>query len=262
MKKILLLIFILITNFFFSQKGIRLLYQYTYNIDSLNKNNIEKTLYFLDLHNDFSVFQKSEISSMKTEEDFSFSGNLIGNKIIRHYTSAFTNQYLYFSPDYFCIKNDKSFNWKILSDKGENILGYDTSKATVEAFGRKWTAWFTNEIPIQSGPYKFYGLPGLILKIVDNTNSHIFTAISLEKINLANVELEQDKKCINISSNEFKKIYLQKINNPIKNIINSEITKTEDGISGAELKRRMQESLNRQFRKNNNLLELDLLHAH
>lgn len=34
-----------------------------------------------------------------------------------------------------------------------------TQKATCDFAGRKWIAWFTTEIPIQDGPYKFYGLP-------------------------------------------------------------------------------------------------------
>lgn len=47
--------------------------------------------------------------------------------------------------------------------------------------GREWTAWFTSEISIPDGPYKFYGLPGLILKISDKTNTHSFEMISVQK---------------------------------------------------------------------------------
>jgi len=41
-------------------------------------------------------------------------------------------------------------------------------------------AWFTREIPIAEGPYKFYGLPGLIIKISDSRDYYSF---ELTKIN-------------------------------------------------------------------------------
>ena len=47
----------------------------------------------------------------------------------------------------------------------EKIGEFETQKAETFIFGRKWTAWFSPEIPIQDGPYKFRGLPGLIVKI-------------------------------------------------------------------------------------------------
>ena len=66
-----------------------------------------------------------------------------------------------------------NLKWNILADF-TSILGYDVQKATTEFGGRKWIAWFAKEIPIQSGPYKFFGLPGLILKIEDIHKNHIF----------------------------------------------------------------------------------------
>lgn len=44
----------------------------------------------------------------------------------------------------------------------------------VESGGRQWIAWFTNEIPFQDGPFKFYGLPGLIVKLEDSEDYHKF----------------------------------------------------------------------------------------
>jgi GLPGLI family protein len=58
-------------------------------------------------------------------------------------------------------------NWEI-SDEVKKIQGYTCYKATCHHRGRHYTAWFTPEIPIPEGPYKFKGLPGLILEIEDN----------------------------------------------------------------------------------------------
>ena len=44
-------------------------------------------------------------------------------------------------------------------------------RADVDFGGRHWVAWFTPEIPVPDGPYKFCGLPGLIVQIAD-TKDH------------------------------------------------------------------------------------------
>jgi GLPGLI family protein len=57
-------------------------------------------------------------------------------------------------------------NWKI-EDEVKKIGVYNCQKATLAIGGRKWTAWFTPDIPLNSGPYKFQGLPGLIVSVSD-----------------------------------------------------------------------------------------------
>lgn len=57
--------------------------------------------------------------------------------------------------------------WEFAADSTRTILGFECQMATVEFAGRKYSAWFTTELPLPYGPYKFGGLPGLILKIED-----------------------------------------------------------------------------------------------
>lgn len=71
------------------------------------------------------------------------------------------------SNKYFGYEDDLKFNWNILPIK-EKIGDYNTQKATTEYGGRKWTAWFSTDLPFADGPYRFYGLPGLIVKIQDD----------------------------------------------------------------------------------------------
>ncbi len=52
--------------------------------------------------------------------------------------------------------------------------------ATTKDHGRDWTVWFTPDIPIQEGPWKLCGLPGLILEAAESTGQHSFTATGLE----------------------------------------------------------------------------------
>lgn len=72
-----------------------------------------------------------------------------------------------FTPLNIAYVDETKFNWIISSEKAK-IGSYNTQKATTDFGGRKWTAWFTADIPLQDGPYKFHGLPGLIVKIEDD----------------------------------------------------------------------------------------------
>lgn len=77
-----------------------------------------------------------------------------------------------------------NFNWK-LGNETKTLKGYNCRNATVSYGGREWEAWYTTDLPINAGPYKFRGLPGLIVKITDETNSYDFELYSLkEKSNL------------------------------------------------------------------------------
>lgn len=75
------------------------------------------------------------------------------------------------SMNLFGYDDPVKFTWNILPEK-QKIGEYNTQKATTEYGGRKWTAWFSSDIPFQDGPYKFYGLPGLIVKIEDDEKNY------------------------------------------------------------------------------------------
>ena len=70
--------------------------------------------------------------------------------------------------------------WEI-GDNTKTILGYECVVASANYRGRKWTAWFAPEIPIQEGPWKLCGLPGLILEAHDANNEYIFEYSSILK---------------------------------------------------------------------------------
>lgn len=72
-------------------------------------------------------------------------------------------------------------DWEFMPEAGDSILGYECSKATAEFAGRRYTAWFTSEIPLPFGPYKFGGLPGLILKIEDSERQFTWEATGFER---------------------------------------------------------------------------------
>lgn len=73
------------------------------------------------------------------------------------------------------------FNWKISPEKVK-IGEYNAQKATTDFGGRKWTAWFSTDIPFPDGPYKFSGLPGLIVKISDDDKAYTWELKGNRKI--------------------------------------------------------------------------------
>lgn len=72
--------------------------------------------------------------------------------------------------------------WEMLSGK-KQIEGYACQQAICSFRGRNWTAWYTTAIPISDGPWKLWGLPGLILEAYDADNYYHFTFRGIEQIN-------------------------------------------------------------------------------
>lgn len=69
-------------------------------------------------------------------------------------------------------------DWKIIN-QFRIIGGMKCQKAEATTRGRFYTAWFTTEIPVSTGPWKLHGLPGLILEAYDNKGAVTFQFESL-----------------------------------------------------------------------------------
>lgn len=121
-----------------------------------------------------------------------------------------------FTPTTIGYNEDLKFNWNILSEK-QKIGEYNTQKATVEFGGRNWTAWFSTDIPFQDGPYKFYGLPGLIVKIEDSDKNYSWVLQGNKKIKDF-TELSYAESLMNVSTkvNELSREKFEKAFNDFK----------------------------------------------
>ena len=87
-------------------------------------------------------------------------------------------------------KTDEINNWEIINET-DTVFNYPCQKAVTNYAGRLYTAWFTMDIPINDGPWKFCGLPGLILKVSDDENLFEYLAIGLEQYD-GNKEIVKD----------------------------------------------------------------------
>ena len=113
-------------------------------------------------------------------------------KVTKSYPSMKETYVDRISNKYFGYEDDLKFTWNILSDK-EKIGDYNTQKATTEYGGRKWTAWFSTDLPFQDGPYRFYGLPGLIVKIEDSGKNYSWELKGNNKVENYSEETEGEK---------------------------------------------------------------------
>ncbi len=79
------------------------------------------------------------------------------------------------------IVNDTipTIKWK-LSKVTKILDGYVCQKATGAFRGRKYTVWFSSQIPLSLGPWKLGGLPGLIFEAADSTGNVSFKLVSIK----------------------------------------------------------------------------------
>lgn len=171
------------------QTANRFFYELTFK-PKKEKPETEKVMTSLDITKDKSIYQdftvpaqdsiiKMEIEAMEksgTWKDMSKSIKMpkFSFKIYKTYPDMTVCYMDRISTKLFKYDDPVTFNWKILPDK-EKIGAYNTQKATTEFGGRKWIAWFSTELPFQDGPYKFHGLPGLIVKIEDDGKNYSWT---------------------------------------------------------------------------------------
>lgn len=84
-------------------------------------------------------------------------------------------------------------DWEITEDT-LTVLNYLCQRAETTFRGRNYIAWFTLDIPVNDGPWKLYGLPGMILKAEDSQGMFKFEAIGINQASDEKIELPSDLK--------------------------------------------------------------------
>lgn len=250
------------------------MYQYTFIPDSTNSTHILKELMYLDITENRSLFfsrNKLAEDSMAIAE--AEKGNpYIPNADILYKIEKKNDHVFFLTSDYgldkIRVNDDRKMNWKILQ-KRQNILGYEAQEALLNFAGRKWTAWFTTDIPVQDGPYKFHGLPGLILKIEDDTKSHVYELAGIKNIagDIQYPDLNPETKDTNLTHSEFKEIFIRYRKDPAAGTrqlymaggIPDQTDTSGKFRTGAEIVRDIEQLSKERIKKDNNIIEIDLL---
>ena len=277
MKKILLL-FILFGTLALAQNK-RFIYEYKFIPDSTNVEDMKTEMMFLDTSKDgskyysYTVFDSDSLMKVDLEKQLAATGSInvrsdmqkgsVRYSVTKTYPDYKTNLHRRLSMDAYSISDDRKINWKISSDK-EKIGEWNAQKAEADFAGRHWIAWFSTEIPIQDGPYKFHGLPGLIIKIEDKTGSHKLELRGIKNIQGdLNINVFEAKE-IAVNSKQFQKVIKEYENDPTKGIKQMQmggatiVMTGKDGTT-SKVAKEQEDRLKNQIKKDNNRIELDLL---
>jgi GLPGLI family protein len=200
------------------------------------------------LNNSTSISSISPASMRRASPNFGF---VIHKNIVSGISGYFENFRLNGVLRY--TDTFKSSSWKIDGDTGR-YGSLQTIRATCTFRGRQYTAWFTPEIPIQDGPYKFCGLPGLIVEIMDSRKEYHFKMVSLSEAN--NRELpafHMYSQAKDVTRAKFLELKSKFELNPLLGLANAP---HQVSVSEESRKAIMDKALERQ-RKNNNPIELN-----
>ena len=112
--------------------------------------------------------------------------------------------------------------WTILSDSVKTIENYTCLMAKGFVRGRDYIVWFTPDIPVSAGPWKLWGLPGLIVSAQSDDKKVNINMISLRKTENEPVEPTVNKT---VTHEEFKTLYnetIQKFSRNLRAFLSSE----------------------------------------
>lgn len=144
-------------------------FNFTVTTDGLNSLGQWSNRMKLDSISKFGEIQNEDVSKFKDYDNYSIETSA---NSLRYYETIGGETYTY--------KEEIPTNWTFI-EENKVIKGYDCQKATIIYGGRNWTVWFTKEIPLNAGPYKFKGLPGLIVKAHDENYDYNFDLISVKR---------------------------------------------------------------------------------
>lgn len=217
------LFFLFISTVAFSQKNVQknlsdILIKYNYEsardttevdkklnelmVLAINKNS---SIYYSDKYQQaLDLMQKKMDMALNSSTTVEIKGKDFSMPKVRH--SVFQKDHeisvsSQIGKDLFTFKAN-TINWNTNFKDVKNVLGYKCNKAMTLFNGRSYTAWYTKDIPISEGPYRFKGLPGLILFLEDEKGFDKFEAVAIEK---KQIEISQLQKGIPVTRKEYIK---------------------------------------------------------
>ncbi|WP_233701981.1 GLPGLI family protein [Kaistella palustris] len=289
MMKILVAFSLFFGLMVFAQQN-RVIYEYTYRPDSTKTDSLKKEWMYLDINKNGSkyysksTFESDSIvaESVKKQMEAGMqrisvsrqsSGGEIKYEITKTYPAFKTTLITNIGNDTYEVPEDRPISWQILPAK-KKLGEFAVQEARTHFAGRNWTAWFTTDIAIQDGPYKFSGLPGLIVEISDESGSHKMELKGIKKIPESTVpELNTKgrdipllkKKPLEISRQQYVKQLRQYANDPVQSmreILAKPNSQVKINVNGREISdpkdilRELEKNAREKMQKNNNPLEL------
>jgi Protein of unknown function (Porph_ging). len=252
-------------NFEFSK---RLIYKLRYAPNNLEKTYLSEEYFEMYINDSISLFRSFNKGKRDSANQIAFqNGNTFGDiSVATAYRTKFNFQILkknntisYF--DYIngfsnaLLKYDEilELNWVIMPDT-KIIREMECQLASTQYAGRVWNAWFCQNIPIFEGPYKFNGLPGLIVKITSDDYTWDFDLVNLNPNEIKKISFNQYPE-LQIKTYS-KKDFYKETNYYIINRIQIDESTGKISIPTVESRNAIRENYKNYLKKNNNQIEL------
>lgn len=232
MKKLIIVIFFPIICF--SQNTYH--FEYDVNLNSLKRKG------YLNIKTDstsfyYEVSEKYSTKKEKKDDDGNYEIKVVlgSNKAKERYQfyqkSSDTIINVDYLDDELIYYYDKipKLEWK-LTNETKKISNYLCYKAELNFRGRNYISWFTTDLNIKYGPWKFSNTPGLIMQIYDESKSFFWSITKIETIsNSKEKTLDNEKEIISL-----KEFIQQKEKNNLEMVNRSMLRYQERGLELAK----------------------------
>lgn len=191
--------FVTINNLLIAQ-NFKLTYQLSFK-PKIGDTTIVRESYFLKIN----TKAKSSIFGSDSYQD-----NSLNTTVVKDYSKNVISVVEQIYNQYYKTEENTLKNWNLLSDT-KFILKYKCFAAKINFGGRNWLSWYTPDIPFPDGPYKFSGLPGVIMNISSEDGEYSFQLTDLQntnevwKYNISNIIFLDNKSKLILLKKSFLK---------------------------------------------------------
>lgn len=129
-------------------------------------------------------------------------------------TKWFTNRELLFTKPVIVLDSMIRIDWHVDTVSLKKIEGLVCKRAIGEFRGRTYEVWFSEEIPVSCGPWKLWGLPGLIVEVQDFYSDVIH--IKLKSITQTDEVIEKPSGDEELTQAKYVMLFKKKLENLAK----------------------------------------------
>ncbi len=166
------------------------------------KKELAKPIKFeLKFSNGVSTYQQKQTDN-STDDDVAVTVQTDNSVLYKNQKAGLLIEQKEYKSRLFLIKEElPKYNWEVTNEKIK-LGDYICTKALLKQDDTV-TAWFTQDIPINEGPDDYYGLPGLIMKLVSKDRTFEVAKITPTKEAL---EIKEPTKGKKVTRKKFEKI--------------------------------------------------------
>jgi len=227
MKKVTLLLVLMLSQFILGQEVKSYLVSYNYVNVGLNES--KSVSLYIKGNESLTIFNKNDsiINKNSFDDKGDFNINISGDdKVGKRVYKNLKEKQIVFRDFYStegklrpCIVEEELpiFKW-VFGVKAKKIGKFLCNSAELNFRGRTFEVWYTNQIPISHGPWKFYGLTGLIMEIKSKDLNISFTINKIKESNSVSDKIQIPKEGKKILFNDYVNYKENTIKDFIKNL--------------------------------------------